>query len=127
MMRLIVDTSILIDHLRDGMTWRKVVAVTDRETEFFIPTVVIYELYSGKSTRDPEVLVKVQKLVKQFELLELTDDIAKRAGELYRDMKVKIEAQDYIIAASAIEIGGQVVTLNQKDFKKIPAVSVYPV
>jgi len=38
----------------------------------------------------------------------------------------RLGAADYIIAASALELGAKVLTLNAKHFKQIPHLSPYP-
>lgn len=125
-MKLVVDTSILIDHLRGGMVWRDFLAGVEKDSEFFIPTIAIFELYSGKSTKDSLVSHKVISLIKLFQKIELTESIAKRAGEIYRDLSMTFQVPDYIIAASALEIGGTVITLNRKHFQQVPGLSLYP-
>lgn len=125
-MKLVVDTSILIDHLRGGVAWRDFLARAEKDIEFFLPTIVIFELYSGKSTQDRHILHKVINLVRLFQTIELDGEIAIRAGELYRDVSKDLQVPDYIIAASALKIGGIVLTLNRKHFKLIPGVSLHP-
>lgn len=126
MTKLVVDTSILIDHLRDGRAWRNIVSQIDQETELYIPTIVIFELFSGRSTQEPSMAQEVRRLIGLFQKIELTQTIAKRAGEFYRDMTKKLDVPDYIIAASAFDIGGTVVTLNKKHFVQIPGLVLYP-
>lgn len=123
-MKLVVDTSILIDYLRNGQ--RGVAFFEERkEAKFFLPTIVIFELFSGKSTYDTEVRQKIMTFLKYFQRVELTEEIARRAGELYRDVSKTLQTPDYIIAASALEIGGTVATLNRKHFEEIPNLSLY--
>lgn len=125
-MKVVVDTSILVDHLRGGMAWRDFLARVEKDTEFFIPTIVIFELYSGKNTQEAHILHKVVNLVKLFQKIELDEEIAIRAGELYRDVSKDLQVPDYIIAASALKIGGTVITLNKRHFQQIPGLSLYP-
>ncbi len=124
-MKLVLDTSIIIDYLRGGSLWEIVLTKIDKSAIFYIPTVVIYELFSGKSTRNIKVIEKINIFLKYFERIELTEKIAKHAGQLYRDDKPKIGAADYIIAAAALSIGASVLTLNQKHFQEIPGLEIY--
>lgn len=126
-MNLVVDTSVLIDHLRGGNTWKKVVDENVEDLKLFVPTIVIFELFSGQSTRDPSIVIKIYQLLSNFQRIELDENIAKIAGQLFRDLKKHIQISDYIIAASALEIGGIILTLNTKHFEKIPGLSLYPV
>ena len=125
-MKLIVDSSIFIDHLRGGTIGIQLLnRAREEDEELFIPTIVIYELFSGKSSKDPTIKKIIDNYIHDFKRIDLTEEIALRAGELYRDIGKHIGAQDYIIAASALKIGARVVTLNKKHFEQIPGLSLY--
>lgn len=124
-MRIVVDTSILIDHLRGGTKWEAFIADVDKDAELFLPTIVIFELFSGSSTKNPRKRQDIVNFLKQFRNIDLDEQIAKRAGELFRDFKKTLQVPDYIIAASALEIGGIVATLNRKHFEDISGLSLY--
>lgn len=124
-MKIVVDTSILIDHLRGGAKWNDFKASVNKNAQLFLPTIVIFELFSGDSTRNVSKTKQLVDLIEHFERIELTEDIAIRAGILSRDLKKTIQSPDYIIAASALEIGAEVVTLNVKHFEQIPGLNLY--
>lgn len=124
-MKLIIDTSIIIDKLRDGEEWDRFLRNVDKEAELYIPTVVIFEIYSGTSSRKAIVANKIQNSFAFFQKVDLNDSIAKRAGEIYRDISTQFSVADFLIAATALELGAQVVTLNKKHSQKIPGVRVY--
>ncbi len=126
-MRLIVDTSVLIDHLRGGSTWKDVLDKLPADTELFVATIIFYELFSGKSTNDPAIISKIHKLLSNFERIDLNEDIARQAGVLFRDTKKTLQVPDYIIVASALGINATVMTLNKKHFQQIPNLSIYPI
>lgn len=126
-MKLVLDTSIIIDYLRGGNLWGILLTKIDRTTVFYIPTMVIYEIFSGGSMRSTKAIEKVDFFIKHFERIELNEKIAKLAGQLYRNDKLKAGVADYIIAASALSIGASVVTLNQKHFQQIPALDLYQI
>lgn len=127
-MKLVIDSSILIDHLRGGskfdlfLTKQRI-----NESRLFIPTIVIFELFSGKSTKKTSIIHEISDLLRYFQRIDLNESIAKKAGELYRDIGSHIDPVDYIIAASALEIGGTVVTLNKKHFAQIQNLPIYPI
>ncbi len=125
-MRLIIDTSILIDYLRGGIKWEELLGKFEKDTEIYLPTIVIFELFSGKSTSDPKVAKEIDNFIKFFQRVELTEKIAKRAGELFRDVNENLGAPDYIIAASALELNATIVTLNKKHFEQITTLNLYP-
>ena len=125
-MKLILDTSILIDYLRNGSKGEKFFEDKTPQQQFFLPTIVIFELFSGQSTQSQETINKIKKFIRYFPRIDLTETIARRAGEIYRDVSHALDVPDYIIAASALEIDAEVVTLNKKHFEKIPRISLYP-
>ena len=124
-MKLVFDSSVLIDHLRGGDYYDSLLHDLKDEPSLLIPTIVLTELYSGQSTKQKDVFQKLQKLLSQLEQISLTENIATRAGKLIRDFGTSRGLPDYIIAATALEIGGEVVTLNTKHFQKIPGVAVF--
>lgn len=119
-MNLVIDTSILIDRLRGGDKWLEFLETTNQENILYIPTIVLFELHSGQSGRNPKEQRKIENLIKSMIRIDLSEKIARRAGELYRDITRKLDVPDYIIAASALDLGGTVVTLNRKHFEQIP-------
>lgn len=125
-MKLVIDSSILIDFLRGGKTSERFFKnIREQNPKFFIPTIVIYELFSGKSSEKSSTGVKIINLIDSFERIELTEQLAISAGELYRKLGSQIGSSDYIIAASALSMNAQVVTLNTKHFEKIPGINLY--
>ena len=126
-MKIVVDTSILIDYFRGGSIGDRLFdRIEKQKGEFFIPTIVIFELFSGKSSSNPSVALKITNFISDFKRIDLTEEVAMRAGELHRQIGKQISPQDYIIAASALELGAVVLTLNKKHFEQIPHLSLYP-
>lgn len=125
-MKVVIDTSILIDYLRGSKKWETFIKEIDDDAELFLPTIVIFELFSGNSTKNLARRFDVIDLLKQFRQIDLDEAIARVAGELYRDVKQTLEVPDYIIAASALSINATVLTLNKKHFGQIPNIHLYP-
>lgn len=126
-MKIVVDTSILIDYLRGGKRGVQFIEEIegDEDSELFVPTIVIFELFSGQSTKSPIIVTKILNLLKFFQRIELTEEVARLAGGLLRDTKQRIQVPDYIIAASALQVNATVATLNQKHFVQIPNLNLY--
>lgn len=124
-MKVIVDSSIIIDYLRGGKKWDEFIDYAEKDIQLFLPTVVIFELFSGSSTRNAYKLREMSAFISEFQRIDLNENIARVAGELFRDAKIKIQAADCIIAATALEIGGTVLTLNEKHFQQIPNLKLY--
>lgn len=125
-MKLVVDTSILIDYLRGGIRWEKLLNELEEGTEIYLPTIVIFELFAGKSSAKPEMVKKIRRLISLVKQINLTESIAKKAGEMYRDVTTVLDIPDFIIASSALSINAEVITLNRKHFEKIPGLDLYP-
>jgi predicted nucleic acid-binding protein len=125
-MKLVIDTSVLIDYLRGGSKWEELLSKFEKNDELYLPTIVIFELFSGGSTSNPENSKKITDFLKYFQKIDLTERIAKRAGVLFRDVNKNLGAPDYIIAASALELNATLVTLNKKHFEQITNLSLYP-
>lgn len=125
-MKLVIDTSVLIDFLRGGIIGKELFDKVEKQTqELFIPTIVIFELFSGTSSKNPLVKTKIINFIRNFKRIELTEELAMRAVELYRQIGKHIGPQDYIIAASALDLGATVLTLNRKHFEQIPGLVIY--
>lgn len=124
-MKVVIDTSIIIDYLRGGIKWEEFIIGVDEDIELFLPTVVFFELFSGTSTKNPNKKQDMLDFVSKFYHIDLDEQISTKAGELFRDFTKNLEVPDYIIAASALSIGASVLTLNQKHFQQIPGLDLY--
>ena len=127
-MKLVIDSSIFIDYLRNGPSAvRLFEKIEQQKPELFIPTIVIYELFSGMSAQNQLIRFKIADLIRHFKRIELTEQLAINAGDLFRKLGSQIGSSDYIIAASALSLGAEIVTLNTKHFEKIPGINLYPI
>jgi predicted nucleic acid-binding protein len=106
--KVVVDSSIIIDYLRGGKKWSEFIDDAPRDIQLFLPTVVIFELFSGSSTSNTRTPQEVIAFIRGF-----------------RDIKIKIQAADYIIAATALSINATILTLNRKHFEQIPGLAIY--
>jgi hypothetical protein len=125
-MNYVFDTSIIIDALRQNKKAREVfVDFNNTDNQLFISSITGFELFSGKSSKDTKQTERINKLLRYFTEVDLNWKISKLAGEIYRDKIKSLEVPDYIVAATALELGAQVVTLNVRHFQKIPGLSIY--
>lgn len=87
MFKVIVDSSILIDHLR-GLS-EEFTKLEDLrlkgEIEILIPHSVIVELYAGHKTKDKGYRQSLDLLLNDYEVVGLNTNSAKKAGELIRN------------------------------------------
>ena len=125
-MRLLLDSSVIIDALRlKANTINYLKKIESKDAKLFVSAVTAFEIYSGSSSANTDEKKLIKKLMGYFEVVDLSWSIGKLAGELYRKTKSKVETADYLIAASAIEVGAQIVTLNKKHFQKMPKIKLY--
>lgn len=118
---VILDTSIIIDHLRrppkESFLY-KLAKETPKES-WALSMISVQELYEGQSTSEEEKEVLMLATIGSLKILPYTFDVAQLAGEIARDLDRPIEFADAAIAATAIVNGGQLATLNKKDFMGI--------
>lgn len=118
-----VDTNIIIDHLRRGVRESALVKLEAKipDEKLVISIVTIQELYEGRSVEDADDEKDMLATLVGLEILPFGYEEAKRAGELNRhlDEEDKIEAMDAAIAATCLVNDCQLATLNEKDFSGI--------
>jgi predicted nucleic acid-binding protein len=101
----LLDTDVLIDHIRGRGT-----APIDG---CMASVVTRTELFSGSESEEPAVTALLDRL----EELEVTVEIARRAGRIRRTTGLDIA--DALIAATALEKGIPVITRNRRHFDRV--------
>jgi len=124
-MKLLLDTSILIDVLRRKKQRSEWLAELVREGHTLSTTTLnIAEIYSGMR---PSEEAGTEALLSGLEVYELNGTSARLAGKLKNKWARKghtLALADMVIAAIAIERGCALLTDNQKDFP-MPEVRLY--
>ncbi|MEP7378125.1 MAG: PIN domain-containing protein [Chloroflexota bacterium] len=105
MARILVDTDLLVDHLRGH---RRFVAGKD---DVHVSTVTRAELFSGRGVEER----RVRRLLEPMTNVAIDASIAERAGRLHRGTTYRLP--DALIAATAIELRLTLVTRNTRDFE----------
>ncbi len=125
-MILLLDTSVLIDVLRDRKDRRYLLAaLTEEGHQFATSTVNIGEVYAG--LRDGE-RSEADPLLSSLLRLPVTYEIGRRAGEqkrFYAARGLTFGLIDMIVAATALEHSITLLTDNVKDFLN-PNLILYP-
>lgn len=127
MARYLLDTGILIRHLRGRKPIVQLVRSLSRTDRLAISTMTCLEIYAG--LRDDESYI-TRKLLSCFVNLPLDMTIAERAGRLVAESAAAnrlISVPDVIIAATAIRHHLTLISLNVKDFAPISGLSLYPI
>lgn len=119
---VILDTNIIIDHLRSGENKESQLMKIAKEKPkevLAISLITIQELYEGKSTSNDLKEQFLLATISPLKILPYTYEIAQLAGEIARDRKYPIELADAAISATAILNGASLVTFTKKDFEGI--------
>lgn len=125
-MRLLLDTSVLIDVLRRRQGRRELLAELTREGHTLATTALnIAEVYAGVR---PEEEAQTEAFLDALDCYELTATAGRLAGSLKQKWARKgrtLTLADTIIAAVALESGCTLMTDNRKDFP-MPELHHYP-
>src|ERR1700732_2148915 len=125
-MKFLLDTSVLIDVLRNRNRRRQFIAdLVQAGHTLSSSTFNVAELYAGMRSGEE---ADSEGLLAGLELYELSGSGARLAGKLKNVWSQKgrtLTLADSIVAAVAIENGCQVLTDNQKDFP-MPQLQLYP-
>lgn len=107
MAKAILDTDVLIDHLR------KVRPLDASFAGSGYSTVSRAELYSWEEVDE----TVIDRLLAQFEEIAVDRAVAEEAGRIRRETRIRLP--DALIAATAILTKQPLLTQNQRHFKKV--------
>lgn len=117
----VVDTSVLVDHLRGH---QPATALLERWIGEAVPVVASectrFELLTAVRSADRD---EVEALCCALEWAPVTEDIARRAAGFaarYRGSHAGLDTADYLIAGTAALLGAEVVTTNVQHFPMFP-------
>jgi tRNA(fMet)-specific endonuclease VapC len=120
----VLDSDVLIDHLRDAGPGRELVDALGATTGFRITAVTAFELALGKSyAHDP---APADALL-DAPLLMLTREAALRGGVVLRELHAAgagIEIRDAMQVGICLEAGAPLVTRNVRHFARVPGLRV---
>ena len=124
-MKLLLDTSIVIDYLRrKDRESTKLVEIVREHHHLYISIITHTELFSGKSIWENEKRYEtLEKLCLGFTILPVEEDISMKAGKIRAYYPTDLF--DAIIAATALHNNIPLVTLNTKDFEKIEGLELF--
>jgi hypothetical protein len=115
--RLLVDTSVLVDHLRgDSRAEGLLLDAVAREDELWSVTVVRTEILAGMRKGEETA---TRALLRALHWKEVGAEVADLAGELarrYLRTHPGIDTVDFLVAAAAQVLDAELKTLNVKHF-----------
>ena len=114
MRKLLFDTDVLIEYLRGSVEAKSY--IDKIQYVIYMSSITMAELYAG--VREGEEYKKLEIFIETFEVISLNKNIAKTGGLFRNQYKLSYGTglADALIAATAKEIGAQVVTFNGKHF-----------
>lgn len=125
MKRILIDTSIIIDCLRQKNKRQTVfVKLVQDQTVLFTSIVTHTECFSGKSIWERKEAMEALKLLfSDIKILLLDEKTSEKAGGIRAQYSRNLA--DAIIAATALTYKLELATLNKKDFEKIDGINLY--
>jgi predicted nucleic acid-binding protein len=122
LMDWLVDTNILIDHLRGVSKATTFLRQVRNAGTLWISAVTVAEVYAGQRTRQAKQAAKVSRLLNLFRIAYVDGVVAKLGGEIARDCGTALP--DALIAATAVRKGLVLATRNMSHFQHIPDLDV---
>ena len=126
MQKILIDTSIIIDHLRQKDKSKTLLYYfRHHQYQLYASIVTHTESYAGKSIWEKtEAMEALEKLFSYIKILPLEKEISKKAGQISATNH-NVEIIDAIIAATALSHKLELATLNIKDFEKINGLKLF--
>ena len=118
----LLDTDVLIDYLRGNES--AVLFLTGAQGILLVSSISAAELYAGVKGETEQA--QLASFIDSFDLVEINLAIARQGG-LFRNQFFKshgVGIADALIAASAVQCGARLVTLNQKHFPMLSDLEV---
>ena len=125
MAKILIDTSIIIDHLRlKDKNQTILYKLFQSKYNLFASILTHTETYAGKSIWEKEAArSQLKNVLSGIKIIPLEEDVSEKAGEI--STQYNLEIIDAIIAATALENKLTLATLNTKDFKNIKGLKLF--
>jgi predicted nucleic acid-binding protein len=124
MEKLLIDTDVLIDYLRNVSQAVKFLENKIETDTCYLSAITIAELFAG--VREGKERSMIEKFFEAFEIVEVDTNIAQKGGLYRRDYGKSYGTglADAIIAASAEFYQAKLITLNKKHFPMVKKILV---
>ena len=103
---VLVDTDVFIDHIRGAKQ------IKPGRNRLHYSVITRAELFAGTSASD-----LITQLLEPFRELVVDRAVAERAGRIRQEVGVRLP--DALIAATAVEHGMSLATMNRRDFEAV--------
>lgn len=115
----IVDTDIFIDAGR-GLP-EAISCLQDIERKSSLATSVVTQMELFVGCRDKAELIEVEKFLRRFQILPLTEPVSEMAVDLLRQYRLShgLLIPDALIAATALVFDAPFISKNQRDYRFI--------
>lgn len=116
MRTVMVDTDIAIDYLRGDQAARDLIFSLWDNDLAYLSILSVYELYAGMKDTEKE---DTENFINAFNIEPVTVEIAKKAGELYREYRkqgITLTSLDCLINATALIKGHKIATRNKDHY-----------
>ncbi len=122
---VLVDTNIFIEIYRGRLSFFHQLQ-TIGLSNILVSHVTVAELYFG--ARNGKELKIIEKDLNQFESVPISTEISEKAVLLVKEYALShnLSLPDALIAATALQEGASLLTLNIKDFRFIPQIDFSP-
>jgi predicted nucleic acid-binding protein len=118
--KVLIDSSIIIDHLRKTTKRDTRLAILFEDYSLFLSSISVFELYCGAI--DEQKKQDIQDILYSIPVLHFDEHAAIKAGELFvflKKMNNIIDTRDLFIAAIAMVNNLPLATLNVKHFQRL--------
>lgn len=114
MKKTVLDTDVLIDFLRGGKKAQEFLLSANKESVIYCSAITVAEIHAGMRESERE---KTTDLIDSLNIVDVTREVAEKAGAYRRDKKRQsIELDDCLIAATAFIKGASLATRNVKHY-----------
>lgn len=122
-----MDTSILIDILRNEPYARELVMDLDSRREYMTTSINKFELLAGSLFLGPRSYERAQLLLSRFTILEIDRYSVEEAARIYSGSRKKgkeVPMRDAMIAGIVKANGKMLLTRDKMHFQKIPGLQI---
>lgn len=126
MTKILIDTDLLIDLANNDLAAKNYLVVESQISSLVISVITQMELVIG--CRNKKELEALNKLMLQFQIMQLSESISIKAEQLVRVYYLShgLLIADALIAATAIEFQIPLLSKNQRDYRFIQELNLLP-